>query len=828
MATAPTSRRLNLTRDQLSQFLTDQQQIRQFELLFAAVDELQVIVGTDFEYQADTAAANANNALAQISALAQDTAVDDAVLNAKIQQALDAIPGLAQALELIILAPRQELGTIASQNSDNVNITGGLISGLDAPLPVASGGIGVTTAAANLVFSGPTAGAAAAPTFRSLVVADIPALTSGTSILYGNGSGGFSNVTIGTGVSFAAGTLSATGTGGTVTSVTGTSPVVSSGGTTPAISLASGYGDTQNPYASKTANYVLAAPNGSSGLPTFRALVAADIPALPYGTGTVTSVSVVSANGFAGTVATATTTPAITMSTSISGLLYGNGTALAATTVSAPLAYSAGTLSITQSGAASDGYLSSTDWNTFNNKQPAGTYVTSVTGTSPVVSSGGTTPAISLASGYGDTQNPYASKTANFFLAAPNGSAGAPTFRAIVAADVPTLNQNTTGTAANVTGVVAIANGGSGQTTAQTAMNAFAGAVTSGSYLRGNGTNVVMATIQAADVPTLNQNTTGTASNVTGIVAVANGGTGLSSLTAGRIPFGAGTSAFGNSANLYWDNTNSRLSLGKGSSPTYNIDVLQATATAQRMATSTATASTCTQYFEVANNFSGISQSYIQGIGPGNSGVSQLAFGVSITSGATTATEVARFDTGGNFRPSADNAYSNGTAALRWSVIYSATALINTSDAREKTEVLSLTKNELEAAKQLGKEIGTYRFLNAIQSKGDAARMHIGMTVQRAIEILELNQLDPFAYGFICYDEWDEEITEHPEQIEQIDTGLLDAIGDPIYKTVVKKEAWIDIRPEGNKYGFRVEELLMFIARGFEERISAIEQGAIK
>lgn len=71
MATAPTSRKLNLTRDQLAQFLTDQQQIRQFELLFATVDQLQVIVGTDFEYQADTAAANANNALAQISALAQ-------------------------------------------------------------------------------------------------------------------------------------------------------------------------------------------------------------------------------------------------------------------------------------------------------------------------------------------------------------------------------------------------------------------------------------------------------------------------------------------------------------------------------------------------------------------------------------------------------------------------------------------------------------------------------------------------------------------------------------------------------------------------------------
>lgn len=91
--------------------------------------------------------------------------------------------------------------------------------------------------------------------------------------------------------------------------------------------------------------------------------------------------------------------------------------------------------------------------------------VISVTGTSPVVSSGGTTPDISLAASYGDTQNPYASKTANNFLAAPNGTAGVPTFRAVVAADIPTLNQNTTGTAANVTGIVAVANGGSGTST---------------------------------------------------------------------------------------------------------------------------------------------------------------------------------------------------------------------------------------------------------------------------------------------------------------------------------------------------------------------------
>ena len=91
--------------------------------------------------------------------------------------------------------------------------------------------------------------------------------------------------------------------------------------------------------------------------------------------------------------------------------------------------------------------------------------VSSVSATTPVVATGTTTPVISLASSYGDTQNPYASKTANNILAAPNGTTGVPTFRAIVGADIPTLNQNTTGTAANVTGIVALANGGTGTAT---------------------------------------------------------------------------------------------------------------------------------------------------------------------------------------------------------------------------------------------------------------------------------------------------------------------------------------------------------------------------
>jgi hypothetical protein len=102
----------------------------------------------------------------------------------------------------------------------------------------------------------------------------------------------------------------------------------------------------------------------------------------------------------------------------------------------------------------------------------------------------------------------------------------APTGSAASLTSFPTFNQNTTGTASNVTGTVALANGGSGATSAQGGMNAFAGAVTSGSYLRGNGTNVVMSAIQAADVPTLNQNTSGTAAGLSATLAIASGGSG--------------------------------------------------------------------------------------------------------------------------------------------------------------------------------------------------------------------------------------------------------------------------------------------------------------
>jgi hypothetical protein len=87
-------------------------------------------------------------------------------------------------------------------------------------------------------------------------------------------------------------------------------------------------------------------------------------------------------------------------------------------TTDAPLSYNTSTtkLSISQAGISSNGYLSSSDWNTFNNKM-----------------------------------NTIGVQSANTIYAAPNGINGAPSFRTLVAADIPTLNQNTTGNAASAT-----------------------------------------------------------------------------------------------------------------------------------------------------------------------------------------------------------------------------------------------------------------------------------------------------------------------------------------------------------------------------------------
>lgn len=183
-------------------------------------------------------------------------------------------------------------------------------------------------------------------------------------------------------------TIDATGGGsGTVTSVAQTvpsflsvagSPVTTSG--TLAITL-----------ATETANTVFAGPtSGGAVAPTFRALVSGDIPLLPY-----ISTTLGTANG---------------------------------------LSVSTNTLSLGLSSTSTTGALSSTDWNTFNGKQAAGSYITALTG--DVTASGPGSAAATIAN-----------------LAVTNAK----------------IANSTIDLTAKVTGVLPIANGGTNNSSAYTA-----------------------------------------------------------------------------------------------------------------------------------------------------------------------------------------------------------------------------------------------------------------------------------------------------------------------------------------------------------------------
>lgn len=179
-------------------------------------------------------------------------------------------------------------------------------------------------------------------------------------------------------------------------------------------------------------------------------------------------------------------------------------------------------------------------------------------------------------------------------------------------------------------------------------------------------------------------------------------------------------------------------------------------------------------------------------------------------------------DATGNHATGTDNAQTLGTASKRWSTVYAGTGTINTSDAREKTAVTPLSAAELAAASAMAKEIGSYQFLASIADKGDAARHHVGLTVQRAIEIMEGNGLNPFKYGFICHDAWPEIVVEHPA-VEAVDDEL-DEDGNVIRPGTPAKDAYTEIvQAAGDRYAFRYDQLALFIAAGFEARLSALE-----
>ncbi len=288
--------------------------------------------------------------------------------------------------------------------------------------------LSLATQTANSIWSGPATGSAATPTFRALVAADIPdlsatyltltaatsgyqpldgdltaiaALTGTNTMYYRSAANTWTQVAFGSGLSFSGGTLSTSLTG-TVTSVAATvpsilavsgSPVTTSG--TLAFSL-----------ASQSANLVFAGPNtGSATTPTFRALVSGDIPDL-------------SATYLTPAVAAADYQP-----------LDGDLTALAALSGTHNIYYrsAANTWSTVTVGSGLD----------FTGASLTNSGVTSVALSLPAIFTVSGSPVTTT----GTLTGTLATQTANLVFAGPtSGSAAAPTFRSIVAADVPDLS----------------------------------------------------------------------------------------------------------------------------------------------------------------------------------------------------------------------------------------------------------------------------------------------------------------------------------------------------------------------------------------------------
>lgn len=185
----------------------------------------------------------------------------------------------------------------------------------------------------------------------------------------------------------------------------------------------------------------------------------------------------------------------------------------------------------------------------------------------------------------------------------------------------------------------------------------------------------------------------------------------------------------------------------------------------------------------------------------------------------------------GPIRPTTDNSRSNGYPAFRWSVVYAGTATINTSDERHKTDIDAIPDVILDAWERVSYQ--QFRFIDAVDNKGNDARIHFGVIAQRVKDEFEAAGVDPFSYGVLCYDEWDDEF-KITEEIKEWKGRILDEENNVIKEgeeVIVSPKKTEVIKKAGNIYGIRYEEALVLEAalmrrttNRLSERISALEK----
>jgi len=133
---------------------------------------------------------------------------------------------------------------------------------------------------------------------------------------------------------------------------------------------------------------------------------------------------------------------------------------------------------------------------------------------------------------------------------------------------------------------------------------------------------------------------------------------------------------------------------------------------------------------------------------------------------------------------------------LRWSVIYSATALINTSDGTLKTIIGSIDDAEKRVAQRIKLGIKKFKFNDSIAEKGDAARIHWGVIAQDIKAAFEAEGLNAEQYAMFCADTW----------FEKDGQKVLDEFGE-----IMTSGDCPDGATKITRLGVRYEELLTFI-----------------
>ena len=108
----------------------------------------------------------------------------------------------------------------------------------------------------------------------------------------------------------------------------------------------------------------------------------------------------------------------------------------------------------------------------------------------------------------------------------------------------------------------------------------------------------------------------------------------------------------------------------------------------------------------------------------------------------------------GTWRPTDDNTRALGTSVHRYTTVYAVTGTINTSDANQKQQIRELSDAEQRTAQRVKKLIRAFKWNDAVETKGEEARIHFGIIAQDVQEAFALEGLDASKYGLFCSDTW--------------------------------------------------------------------------